>query len=222
MAIKVDVSSERTPYSRKIFTEEQLVSRTNPLLQFQEWFKEAQKCDQIPEPNAMCLSTCTKDGKPSSRMVLMKTFTDAGFTFFTNYESRKARELEENPYAALLFYWPQLHYQVRIEGNIKRLPEEESAAYFSSRPKSSQASAVSSYQSHVISSREEMVAKQSALLEKYGGNGQVIPKPDYWGGYILSPTEFEFWLGQSNRLHDRIVFTKNADAGTWSIKRLSP
>ena len=222
MAIRVDLSNERTAYSSISFTEDQLVSRTNPLLQFNTWFKEAQECNQIPEANAVCLSTSTKDGKPSSRMVLMKTFTDDGFTFYTNYESRKGQELEENPHAALLFYWPQLHYQVRIEGSVKRVPEKEAAAYFHSRPKDSQASAMASTQSRVISSREEIVSRHEALLEKYKGEDQVIPKPDHWGGYILTPVVYEFWLGHSNRLHDRIVFTKDTDTGTWGIQRLSP
>lgn len=220
--IEVDVSSERTAYSNNTFTEKQLVSRTNPLLQFHTWFKEAQECPQIPEANAVCLSTCSKSGKPSSRMVLVKTFTDAGFTFFTNYESRKGRELEENPNAAMLFYWPQLHYQVRIEGTVTRLSDKDSTDYFNSRPKSSQASAVVSRQSRVISSREELEATHRALLEEYNGDDHVITKPAYWGGYILSPTVFEFWHGKSNRLHDRIVFTKVSGTETWTIKRLSP
>lgn len=220
--INVDLSNERAPYSRDTFTEEQLVSKTDPLLQFKVWFEEAKKCVHIQEANAVSLSTCSKEGKPSSRMVLIKTFTDAGFTFYTNYESRKGRELQENPNAALLFYWPQLHYQVRIEGTVKRLPEEESAAYFHSRPKVSQASAVASAQSTVISSRSEIVTKQQEQLDKYKDSDHVIPKPDYWGGYILTPSEFEFWQGQSNRLHDRIVFTKDAGTGNWSIKRLAP
>lgn len=220
--IEVDVSSERTAYSSRTFTEEQLVSRTNPLLQFHAWFKEAQECAQIPEANAVSLSTCTKEGKPSSRMVLMKTFTDSGFTFFSNYESRKGQELEENPNAAMLFYWPQLHYQVRIEGTVKKLSEKESTDYFNSRPKTSQASAVVSCQSRIISSRDDLVARHDALLEEVKGEDQVIQKPAHWGGYILSPTVFEFWHGQSNRLHDRIVFTKDTSAETWSIKRLSP
>lgn len=220
--INVDLSSDRTPYSRDTFVEEQLVSTTNPLLQFQKWFKEAKECNQIPEANAVCLSTCTKEGKPSSRMVLIKTFNDSGFTFYTNHESRKGRELSENPHAALLFYWPHLHYQVRIEGPVERLSEKESADYFHSRPKESQASAVASAQSTVIASRDVIVAKHRELLEKYKNSDAVIPKPDYWGGYILLPREYEFWQGQSNRLHDRIVFTKDTDTGTWSIKRLSP
>ena len=220
--INVDLSSERTAYSQGTFVEEQLVSTTHPLLQFQKWFKEAKECNQIPEANAVCLSTCTKEGKPSSRMVLIKTFNDSGFTFYTNHESRKGRELSENPHAALLFYWPHLHYQVRIEGPVERLSEKESADYFHSRPKESQASAVASAQSTVIASRDVIVAKHRELLEKYKNSDAVIPKPDYWGGYILLPREYEFWQGQSNRLHDRIVFTKDTDTGTWSIKRLSP
>ena len=139
----------------------------------------------------------------------MKTYTESGFTFFTNHECRKGKELEENPNASLLFYWPQLHYQVRIEGTVKRLSEKVSADYFHSRPKASQASAVVSNQSREISSRDELEARQHEVLEKYRGEDQVILKPDHWGGYVHSPTVFEFWHGRSARLHDRIIFTKD-------------
>ena len=222
MAIEVDVSNHQTAYSSTVFTEDQLVSRTNPFLQFNAWFTKAQECDQIPKANAVGLSTSTKDGKPSSPIVLMKTYTESGFTFFTNHECRKGKELEENPNASLLFYWPQLHYQVRIEGTVKRLSEKVSADYFHSRPKASQASAVVSNQSREISSRDELEARQHEVLEKYRGEDQVIPKPDHWGGYVLSPTVFEFWHGQSTRLHDRIIFTKDTVTETWSMKRLAP
>ena len=216
MAIEVDVDSST------VFTEDKLVSRTNPFLQFRAWLTKAQECDQIPEANAVCLSTSTKDGKPSSRMMLMKTYTESGFTFFTNHESRKGKELEENPNATLLFHWPQIRYTVRIEGTMKKVSEKDSMDSFHSLPKANQATIVVSNQSHEISSRDELVARQREVLEKYQGEDQVIPKPAHWREYILSPTVFEFYCRQSAYLDDRIVFTKDTVAGSWSIKRLAP
>lgn len=215
----IDVSQMRTNYSETAFAEENLVSRTNPFLQFHAWLEEALKCKDIREANSMCLSTCTKDGKPSSRMLLLKNYTEKGFTFFTNYESRKGKELSENNNACLLFYWDPLHRQVRIEGTVERVPTDVSEEYFHSRPKSSQASAAVSLQSQEISNRQDLVAKHEEILKKYPGD-TPIPKPDRWGGYILTPSMFEFWQGQSNRLHDRLVFSKDGDK--WTLKRLYP
>lgn len=216
---QVDISQLRTPYSTSFFTEDQLVSRTNPFKQFHAWFQLVLECDQISEPNAVSISTATKDGRPSSRMVLMKSYSERGFTFFTNYRSRKGRELEENPNAALLFYWPPLHQQVRIEGTVQMLPEEESTEYFHSRPRESQISAVVSPQSEQIPNRGVLEAKHWELVEK---DDLPIPRPQNWGGYLLIPTLFEFWQGQSNRLHDRIVFMKDEGSETWTLKRLAP
>ena len=217
----IDVSQLRTRYSATTFTENNLISQTNPIIQFHSWLQEALKCDRIAEAQSMCLSTCTKDGKPSSRTVLLKGYSDKGFVFYTNQESRKGRELSENKNACLLFYWEPLHRQVRIEGTVERVATEISEEYFRSRPKSSQASAAVSLQSREISSREELEAKHEELLTKYPGD-QPIPRPHCWGGYILEPTVFEFWQGQSNRLHDRLVFVKDGTKKQWSLKRLYP
>ena len=218
----MDISQLRIPYSSTLFTEDQLVSRTNPLAQFHAWFQAALESDQIHEAPAVCLSTCSKEGKPSSRIVLMKSYTEHGFMFFTNYDSRKGKELAENPYASLLFFWPFLHRQVRIEGRVEKVPEEESRDYFNSRPLQSRISASISPQSSTVSSRAELEAKHKEFLEKYSDEGKVIPKPANWGGFLLVPSMFEFWQGQSNRLHDRIVFSRDSDSDSWTLKRLAP
>jgi len=211
-----DVSQRRTEYNTKAFTEDQLSSTTDPFKQFHVWFQEA--LSSIPEPQAVCVSTATKDGKPSSRMVLMKKYDESGFAFFTNYTSRKAQEIEANPNACMLFYWESLHRQVRIEGRIHRTSEAESAKYFSSRPRISQASACASNQSSEVESRQVLEDRQKEVLDKYPDS---IPKPDHWGGYVLEPSYFEFWIGQSSRLHDRITFTKQEN-GQWQRNRLAP
>ena len=220
---EVDLSMLRTPYSQSYFTEDDLVSRSNPFAQFHAWFKLALDCDDIAEPNAVCVSTSTKDGRPSSRMVLMKRYSDDGFTFFTNYGSRKGQELAENPFAALLFFWPALHRQVRIEGRVERLSEELSTEYFHRRPLGSQVSATVSPQSAVVASRAELLEKYDALMRACSSEGgEMLERPDYWGGYLLAPSRFEFWQGQSNRLHDRIVFVRDEKEDIWSTSRLGP
>ena len=215
---EVDVSQRRRPYSSTVFTEDQLVSQTDPFRQFHAWFQDVLDRPDVLEPQAVCLSTCTSDGKPSSRMVLMKRYSEDGFVFFSNHGSRKGIQLAENPNACLLFFWPSVHRQVRIEGTVGRLSEEESTAYFNSRPRSSQISAAVSPQSSVITGRTELERKHQELMESYPEGG--VPKPAAWGGYLLSPVMFEFWQGQSNRLHDRIVFSK--ESGLWTLKRLAP
>ncbi|KAG9346247.1 hypothetical protein JZ751_008072 [Albula glossodonta] len=173
-----------------------------------------------------------RDGLPSARMVLLKGFSNEGFRFFTNYESRKGRELESNPFACLVFYWEPLNKQVRIEGRVERIPYQSSCDYFHSRPKSSQIGAVVSRQSTIIPDRQYLRQKNSELEERY--KETEVPMPDYWGGYIVKPTMMEFWQGQTNRLHDRIVFMKPKDGGEslgemqrqgeggWVYYRLSP
>ncbi|XP_034271479.1 pyridoxine-5'-phosphate oxidase isoform X2 [Pantherophis guttatus] len=180
----------------------------------------------------MCLATCTREGRPSARMLLLKGFNQEGFLFFTNHESRKGRELDSNPFASMVFYWEPLNRQVRIEGSVERLPEQESEKYFHSRPKSSQIGAVVSRQSTVIADREYLRKKNAELEEIY--RDAKVPKPSYWGGYILKPEVIEFWQGQTNRLHDRIVFRYLQDSstsldpmthrgeGNWVYERLSP
>lgn len=212
----MDVSQLRAAYNSDILHEEELAS--DPFTQFDIWFKDALKSSYITEPNAMCLSTCTTEGKPSSRYVLMKSFSKSGFVFFSNYESRKGKELDINPHSCILFYWSALHRQVRIEGQISRISDEKSKDYFKARPKISQASASISKQSQVISSRLELESKFKKCLDQYAAS--EIPKPDNWGGYLLQPSYFEFWQGHSSRLHDRIVFKLIND--TWNIVRLNP
>ncbi|XP_028932065.1 pyridoxine-5'-phosphate oxidase isoform X1 [Ornithorhynchus anatinus] len=203
----VDLGSLRKTYraEREAFEETHLAS-LDPIKQFAAWFEEAAKCPAVGEANAMCLATSTRAGKPSARMLLLKGFGQDGFRFFTNLESRKGRELDSNPFASLVFYWEPLNRQVRVEGRVRRLPEDEAERYFRSRPKSSQIGAVVSRQSSVIPDREYLRGRNAELETLY--QGREVPKPDYWGGYILSPEVVEFWQGQTNRLHDRVVFRR--------------
>ena len=214
----MDISQLRTTYANKVFTDEE-ESLPDPFTLFECWFKNALECGII-EPNAMCLSTCTSDGKPSSRYVLMKSYSKDGFIFYSNYESRKGKELSENPQACILFYWQLINRQIRIEGTVERISDTESIKYFKTRPKESQASAVVSQQSRVAPSRLELEAKVKECLCKY--TDKDIPKPDNWGGYLLRPSYFEFWQGHTSRLHDRITFKRNKSDETWTIARLYP
>ena len=191
----------------------------NPLLLFERWFSEARQHPEIQLPEAMTLATADAQRRPSARMVLLKGHDERGFVFYTNYNSRKARELDSNPYAALVFFWVQLDYQIRIEGKISRVSSEESDVYFQSRPRESQIGALASPQSEVVSSREELETRVREL-EAFHGNRR-IKRPDHWGGYRLKPSLIEFWKGRSGRLHDRILFELQAD-GNWTIKRLAP
>jgi len=169
--------------------------------------------------NAMTLATADKDGRPSARIVLLKGVDARGYIFFTNYDSRKGQELAENPDAALVFYWPSQERQVCIAGEVTKLPEAESEAYFKTRPRGSQIAAWASRQSVILPSREALESEWKQLEAKYPGEN--IPKPPYWGGYVLAPTRIEFWQGRPSRLHDRFRYTKQAD-GAWKIERLSP
>lgn len=191
----------------------------NPLLLFERWFAEARQHPEIQLPEAMTLATADAQRRPSARMVLLKGHDERGFVFYTNYNSRKARELDTNPYAALVFFWVQLDYQVRIEGKISRVSSEESDIYFQSRPRESQIGALASPQSEVVSSREELETRVREL-EAFHGNRR-IKRPEHWGGYRLEPHQIEFWKGRSGRLHDRILFELKADKN-WTIKRLAP
>jgi pyridoxamine 5'-phosphate oxidase len=190
----------------------------DPFKQFAVWFEEALKA-QVLETNAMTLATATSDGRPSARIVLLKGLDDEGFVFYTNYESRKGRELAENPHAALLFYWAELTRQIRVEGVISRVSVEESDAYFRSRGEMSRLGAWASRQSQVIPSRETLDERMQELIREYEGSD--IPLPPYWGGYRLIPTAFEFWHGRPSRLHDRLCYSRAGD-GSWRIERLSP
>ncbi len=188
----------------------------NPTEQFNKWFEEAIKAG-FPDPNAMCLSTANKNGKPSSRMVLLKDFDNNGFVFYTNYESRKAADIEENPYGALLFFWDVLERQVRIEGRIEKISIEESDKYFQTRPYTSKIGAWASKQSRELRSRFTLLREVAKLMLKYP---IYVPLPPNWGGYRLIPELFEFWQGRPNRLHDR--FQYRLIEYNWEIKRLYP
>ncbi|KAJ6842771.1 pyridoxine/pyridoxamine 5'-phosphate oxidase 1, chloroplastic isoform X1 [Iris pallida] len=216
----VDISALRENYVSPELHEDQVMP--NPIDQFHIWFNEAVAAG-LREPNAMALSTCGKDGKPSSRMVLLKGVDKQGFVWYTNYGSQKARDLAENPCASLLFYWNNLNRQVRVEGNVQKVSDEESTSYFHSRPRGSQLGAIASKQSTAIAGRDELHQAYKELEARYS-DGSVIPKPEYWGGYRLTPTIFEFWQGQASRLHDRIQYSVSEEEGnqTWKIQRLSP
>lgn len=204
----------------KRFSKESLKKNTlnpSPHKQCLIWIKEAEK-ENILELNAMTLATATTDGKPSSRIVLLKNLDDRGLEFYTNYESRKSKELAFNPFASATLFWPKIMRQICIEGKIERLTKTESATYFSTRPRGSQLAAWASLQDSKISSREVLGKRYSELNEKY--QNKEIPLPPFWGGFRLIPSRFEFWQGGENRLHDRFEYVMEHDG--WKINRLSP
>lgn len=190
-----------------------------PIDQFNLWLQMAIDAN-LKEPNAMILATASAEGRPSARVVLLKGVSEKGFVFYTNYNSTKGKQLAENPYASLVFNWLELEKQVRIEGDVERLSEADSLAYFQSRPKGSQIGAWASPQSQVIGDRDLLENNYEQLAEQYAAAEQ-LPKPPQWGGYLLKPTLIEFWQGRSSRLHDRIQYTLQED-GTWKIVRLAP
>jgi len=185
-----------------------------PISQFEIWFNNALNC-KIPDANAMTLATVSPQGLPSARILLLKEFSTEGFSFFTNYESDKAKDIENTPYGAIVFFWPQLEQQIRIEGKIKKVEPEDSDKYFNQRPIGSRIAALVSPQSKLIENRADL-EKQVASINL----DQEIKRPNYWGGYKLIPYSFEFWQGRENRLNDRIKYTKKGD--TWIIDRLAP
>jgi pyridoxamine 5'-phosphate oxidase len=193
--------------------------RANPIEQFQGWFQEAQAAD-LKEPNAMALATATPDGKPSGRIVLLKEAGEFGFVFYTNYHSRKGRELAANPNCALTFYWAELERQVRVEGRVEFVSREKSEAYFRGRPKGSRLGALASEQSQVLPSREPLESRLAELEVTYHSTDDV-PLPEHWGGYCVRPDTIEFWQGRTNRLHDRIRYQRKGE-NDWLIERLSP
>lgn len=190
----------------------------DPIALFRRWFDEA-IASGSRLPDAMTLATATKDGKPSARMVLLKQVDDDGFVFYTNYVSSKAKDLDENPRAALVLYWSGLDRQVRIEGSVERISSDESDEYFRTRPRESQLGALASPQSEVIESREALEQRYAELDDLY--RGQPVERPEHWGGYRLKPERIEFWQNRASRLHDRLVYERQGD-GSWSIKRLAP
>ena len=189
----------------------------SPTEMFRTWFGKVEDLEHI-EPNAAILSTSTKKGKPSSRTVLVKEFNEKGFVFYTNYKSKKAQEIEVNPYASLIFYWQDFERQVRIQGKVRKISRNKSEKYFHSRPRLSQISVLASYQSKNLESREDLESKVKEFEKMY--DGKEIPIPDYWGGYILEHRNVEFWQGRRDRLHDRFVYTKHGRI--WQIERLAP
>ena len=207
----------RINYSRASLDEAD--AATNPFAQFDRWFNEALDA-RLPEPNTMTLATVGEGGRPSARIVLIKGVDERGFVFFTNYESRKGRDLAANPYAALLFYWIELERQVRIEGRIEKTSADESDRYYSSRPLGSRIGAWASEQSAVIDSRAKLEAREKEISTRFGDDP---PRPPHWGGYRLVPDSIEFWQGRPSRLHDRLLYTRDAASPHgWTMSRLSP
>lgn len=211
----MSIADLRKEYSHSHLMEDDVAP--DPIAQFRIWFDDALRAE-IPEPNAMSLATASRDGRPSSRIVLLKGLDEAGFVWYTNYASRKGQELAANPVAALLFHWVELERQVRIEGRVERVAPEESDAYFDSRPLKSRLGAIASAQSLPIEGREAL-EQQFERVQSEQGDHPV--RPTNWGGYRLLPYAFEFWQGRRSRLHDRIVYMLLPD-GRWQIQRLQP
>ncbi len=189
----------------------------DPLAQFRKWFDDACRA-KLLEPNAMTLATAAPDGAPSARIVLLKGADELGFAFYTDYRSQKGRELEDNPRAALVFYWGELERQVRITGTVSRVGREESDAYFRTRPRGSRLGAWASEQSAVLPGRAALEARVRELAARHPGDD--VPLPPHWGGYRVRPATIEFWQGRENRLHDRVRYVR--DGGGWRLQRLSP
>jgi pyridoxamine 5'-phosphate oxidase len=234
----MNLSDFREDYRRGALDRAALAA--NPLAQFETWFREATGdqsqtrwrkiavalaklwsaiCNHRPaDSNAMTLATADKNGRPSTRTVLLKTVDERGFVFFTNYESRKGRELAENPGGALTFFWPELERQVCVAGRVEKIPAAESENYFKSRPRGSRLAAWASGQSSVVANRAVLEKNWRELERKFPGE---IPLPPHWGGFVLRPERIEFWQGRPSRLHDRFSYTRQAD-GSWKIERLAP
>ncbi|TGE28540.1 pyridoxamine 5'-phosphate oxidase [Hymenobacter metallicola] len=207
----------RQTYSQRTLSENEV--QADAVLQFRQWLDEALSA-HLDEPTAMTVSTVNAQGQPSARVVLLKGLPDdAGFLFYTNYDSRKGQDLTERPLAALTFFWPGLERQVRVEGTVEKAPEALSDAYFQSRPRSSQVGAWASPQSQVIGSREELETQEREIEQRFA-NQNPLPRPPHWGGFIVRPQRVEFWQGRPSRLHDRIVYERAGQG--WTRSRLAP
>lgn len=214
------IADLRIDYMRETLDEADVAP--DPFRQFEHWFSEAVKA-QLPEPNAMTLATVGAGARPSARVVLLKGFDERGFVFFTNYASRKGRELDARGIAALLFFWPELERQVRIEGAVSRVDDAESIAYYAGRPRLAQIGAWASPQSEPIAGRHVLEERFEAVQARHREAHLPVPRPPHWGGYRLAPDVFEFWQGRPSRLHDRIRYRLAPQhAGAWAIDRLAP
>lgn len=219
------VSDMRKEYSRKGLREDDALVKEGPISLFRRWLDTAIQAN-VTEPNAMCLST-SYENKPSARIVLLKGYDERGFVWYTNYSSRKGRELNVNPHAAITFWWGPLERSVRIEGVVEKVSEEESDAYFSSRPRGSQIGAWSSNQSSTIASREALDEQERVIKDSFADDSQPVHRPPHWGGYRLKPNRIEFWKGRQSRMHDRLVFERasesvETESAAWSLQRLQP
>jgi len=213
--LRLYINTLRHDFSKQTLDEKDV--NPNPFLQFEKWFKEAVDA-HVNEPNAMTVATATKQGKPSARILLLRNFNENGFVFYTNYNSSKGGNISENPQAALLFFWPELERQVRIEGVLEKQSAEDSDVYFQTRPRTSKLGAWTSPQSKVVANRNELDEAYQKMESKFPDEN--VPRPEHWGGYILKPISIEFWQGRPSRMHDRILYSKIAD--NWKIERLAP
>lgn len=211
----ISITELRIQYTSRALDERD--ANPNPFNMFQEWLELA-LAENLPEPNAMVVATAALDAKPSARVLLLRGFDERGFVFFTNYASRKGKELKDNPFAALVFFWQPLHRQIRIEGRVERVNAQESDAYFNARPRGAQLSAAASPQSQVIPNREFLETRVAELDAKFSNH---VLRPAQWGGYRVIPDVFEFWQGRENRMHDRLRYTRGMN-NAWKIARLAP
>jgi pyridoxamine 5'-phosphate oxidase len=206
----------RREYASRALSED--AAHADPMQQFSAWFEEAVQ-SQLIDVNAMTLATASPSGEPAARIVLLKGADETGFVFYTNYQSAKGRDLNANPRACLLLFWAELERQVRITGSVTKVTAEESDRYFHSRPFESQVGAAISEQSRPVTDRAELEQRYAAFAEKY--HGSIVPRPDHWGGYRVTPEKIEFWQGRKSRVHDRLLYTRQSD-GSWSRSRLEP
>jgi pyridoxamine 5'-phosphate oxidase len=212
-----DIFNLRKTYSKHRLDEQDL--ETDPIKQFQKWLEEALDAE-LDEPYAFTLSSVDENGHPDSRIVLLRQAEKRGFSFFTNYHSAKGQQIEQHPWVALNFFWAGLERQVRVKGSIEKLPEQESEAYFNSRPRESQIGAWASMLSQVLESRTALEDKVLALTQEM--EGKIVVRPPHWGGYLVVPNHFEFWQGRPSRLHDRFAFSLLPGSEHWKIERLNP